>query len=166
MSISQDEYQTILEHQGLGKLTIFISVADFRQLFLKIDRAQLSEKVGEPLQARITIINVLSYTDFLALIVSVALAMPAFRWWSLLIIPNLIAASMFYKAHASRRKQNLIGVSVLLVAAIGVALFWNSLNIWTRLFIPTVAATIFLVRLLYYAVARISFGLVHSSYKF
>jgi hypothetical protein len=166
MPISEEEYRSLLEHQRMGRLQIFISTADFRQLFLKIDGAKLSQELGEPIHARITFINILSYTDFLALVVSIALAVPAFGWWSLLVIPSLIIAWMFYKAHASRGKQRLLGVSVLLAVVIGSALFWDSLAIWTRLFIVAVAVTIFLIRLLYYAVARTAFGLVHSSYKF
>jgi hypothetical protein len=55
---------------------------------------------------------------------------------------------------------------MLLAIVIGSALFWDSLAIWIRLFIFVVAVTIFLVRLLYYVVARTAFGLVYSSHKF
>jgi hypothetical protein len=150
----------------LGELQIFISVADWRQFLTKIDPANISEKMGKSLHGRIKLITILSSTDFLALLVSIGLAIPAFGWWAFFVIPVVTVVWIFYKARANRGRQTLIPVSVLLVAAIATALLWNAPNIWIRLFIISATLSIFLVRLLYYAVASIVFDLIHTNYEF
>jgi hypothetical protein len=166
MNISHDAYRAIIQQQLSGDLTIFIDTSGFRQLLDDADPSHLTEVVGHRMHSSIAFIRFLSRIDFVGLLLSIGLSIPAFGFWALLIAPGTILAWMLYKGRASMGKQSLSGAGFVLAVGVGVAVAMTSWSLWTGSFAVAVAATFFLIKLLYVATSRLVFGLIHSSYGF
>lgn len=165
-TVSRQQYEAILRRQRDGSLTIFISTSDFRQLLDRTDPRKLSERVGQSVAARVNALKILSRLDAVAVLIACALSIPCFGWWAALVIPVTIAIWMVYRGLASRGRPIIVLPSLILAIALLAALGLGQLSIWIRLYWLAAALALFLIRLLYYTVARIVFGLIHSSYEF
>jgi hypothetical protein len=157
----------IVKRQLNGDLTIMIDTPGFRHLLYRADPDKLARMVGRPVAGAIIAIKVLSVADVFAILVTMGLAIPAFGLWALLVAPALLVTHTVYKWIASRGRQSLLGVSVLLGLALLFAVAWPSnWSISTRIFIVSGALAFFLTRLLYVVTSRLVFSLAHSSYEF
>jgi hypothetical protein len=166
MSISHEQYQAILNGQHKGELTIMIDTSGWRQIFVRVDPAEFEQMVGQPVRFSIATIKVLSYADFVGVVASLGLSVPAFGTWSILLIPLIIIAWFLYRMHACRGAQSLVGVILLLLASLIVAVSAQNWSVWVRLFLICVALTLFSVRLLYVITSRFVFKLAETSYEF
>jgi hypothetical protein len=165
--LSNSEYSEIIQQHRNGKLTIMIDTPGFRRVIYRTDPDKLGRMVGRPVSGAVKAIKLLSIADTIALLITSCFAIPAFGLWALLVIPTLLIAHTMYKGYASRGRQSVMGVSVLLVLALVGAVAWpDDSNIWIRIFIVSGALAFFLTRLLYVVTSRFVFSLAHSSYEF
>ncbi len=166
MTISRDEYKTIIDNQLDGKLQIMIDLSVWRQFICGTNSRELCLLVKRSVIAQITLIRILSWIWAPILLISVGAAIPAFGWWAAVVCPLTIVGAVFYKSRASMGRQYLGPVSILLLFILSSIFIWPSWSLSTKSFLLALAVALFLIRFLYFFTARFVFGLIHSSYEF
>lgn len=168
MSVSKEEYRRILSDQKVGRLTIFIDTSAFRQLFTqpRLDLTKLATAVGRPLRSEALLIRTLSHIDSLSPVLSSGLSFLAFGWWGLAGTIGSFGIWSAYKRWASRGRQRVLPVTLVLAAAVVLGALLPLPNVWARAFVWSLGAILFVGRTLYVTTAKIVFTLIHSSYPF
>ena len=165
MSVSQRDYDQIIQRQSVGMLAILIDVSAWRQLLVKMDGTKLAALAGRPVGGRLAAIQVLSLSDLPVLGLAAVLAIPAFGWWSLGVSPVTILAGLAYKSRASIGRQRVVFVSVMLILAVALAII-HPWSVWIHAYVLVVAAAFLLIRVLYVLTNIFVFRLIYSSYGF
>ncbi|MGI8785455.1 MAG: hypothetical protein ACR2L2_17625 [Acidobacteriota bacterium] len=165
MSVSQRDYEQIIQKQSAGVLTILIDVSAWRQLLVKIDDTTLAALAGRPVSRSLAVIRILSVSDLPMLLVAAALAIPAFGWWSLGVAPLTVFAGLAYKSRASIGRQRVVFVATLFILAVGLTIF-QPWSFWLRAYILVLAMAFLLIRLLYVITNVFVFRLIYASYEF
>ncbi len=166
MGISRDEHRQLIDRQLDGELTISIDTASFRQFLVKADPAKLSELFEVTLHGRLRILRVLLNLEVILLPAVLIFSAVACRWWAFVVAPAIALVWMFYKAFASRGRQRLLPM-ILLVAIICVVLASiPSVPVLVRALVLSIAVLLLTTRALYWYTANLVFSLVHTNHRF
>jgi len=164
--VSRYNYESIIQAQLDGKLTIMIDTSAWRQFLVKADSQKLKALVNRSISGQIGLLRLLSIIDIPLLILSVGISVPAFGWWTVATGPIILLGGFFYRSRASIGRQSLVTVSVVLILAIIAVALQPSWTLSIKALILSLATTFFLIRFLYVFTSRFVFGLIHSSYEF
>lgn len=166
MAISRDDYESIIQAQLGGKVTIMVDTSAWRQFLDKADPQKLEALVNRPVRGQIVLLRLLSRIDIPLLLLCVGISVPAFGWWTAAIGPIILLGGFFYRGRASIGKQSLTAVTFFLLLAIIATVSQSSWTLSIKTLILFLAITFFLIRFLYFFTSRFVFGLIHSSYEF
>lgn len=166
MAVTMEQWNRAVEGQRSGDLTMFIDVSAFRQVLCSGDPAKISELMGRDVSAVLRAIRFLSSAPTLGFLAAATFAVLAFRWWAVLAVPLAALVVFGYLSRASRGKQELLPISLVLFATLAAAALAGSEHPWHAAFAVAVAVTLFLTRLLYVITSRLVFAACESSYRF
>ncbi len=167
MEITKEQYNEILKKQDAGEILLYIDTAGFRKFFTEVDNKKVRELIGESLSMESLTIKLIMFAlEPLSLITTSIASIFLFKWFSILIIPDIILLWGFLKGQASIGKQKIFFPISLLVIGMIIAIIYQEYGIWFKIFVVGLPAIYFSSKLLYYLSARFGFSLIHRNYKF
>lgn len=117
--MTEPEYKAIVERIRSGSLLMGIDRASARQFFTDYPISEIEAKTGEPPYCEKGIVVGAFIFAPLALLISLILAIFAFKWWAILVIVASIGLFAFYYSISSvPTKTDMWLITLLLLAAI------------------------------------------------
>lgn len=166
MAATREQWTEVIKLQKLGVWILHANVAIFRKLLCSGSPTKISSLAGRNVRLALGLIKFLSAAPTLFFLISSALAIGAFRWWALLVIPATGILVFGYLGYASSGHQSLMPVSLLFAGTVVAGAILGQARLWLAGFVVAVGAALLLSRLLYFVTSRFVFRLCEESYSF
>lgn len=100
--MTETEYQQIVKDANEGKVLVGVDRTVARKLFTGIPIATIRDMTGETLYLEKILIHLVFLGGPLALLASFVLAVMAFHWWTLVVIPICTVSWVIYYSMSCR----------------------------------------------------------------
>ena len=158
--MTADEHCVLVAKVRSGSLIIGMDRAVARKLFLDVPISLITEQTGEKPYFQKAVVYAALIGGLLALVSSCIMAVFAFRWWALLVVPMSVVIYFINSGLSSMPNRGMVELNILLGFAICVLLIeWFS-SIYAAWFLVLFVAAIWCVRFAYWATVQFAHALI------
>jgi hypothetical protein len=151
MEAFEEEHQHLVQLEDEGKLLIGVDRVMARHFWTDVPIRTIKEETGEAPYSEKAVAYLAELLGPAALIGSLVLAFPAFGWFGVICLVACPAFWFLYIGLSVRGAAGMSGITVLLVASVGMHVFAGVGAPWMTGFVILFVSSLWCMRFLYYA---------------
>lgn len=143
------DYQEFLEQVEKGEILIGVEPAIARTFFTDTDRSVVKAKMGESLLMQRFLVATCSLLEHICLLAGVIASILALKWYSVIAIPLMLAASFILGGRASMGRQKIKGAIFLWIICVLLSYYLRDKGVFMILWLLLLPLPYLFARLTY-----------------